>query len=600
MKFRIGMIAAALALAILAGCALEGDAGAAGSNGANGTNGTNGTNGANGAGQVIALARIGRTPSQGFNVGASEIVEYDAANNRIFSVNAQSGLVDVFAATDFTALAAPAQSLDLRQMLVDNGKAALVGDVGAANSLAVSGNLVAVAVEANPKTNTGWVVFLNAATLAYVNAASVGALPDMVTFTPDGTRVLVANEGEPNVGYSIDPEGSVSVINATTFAVTTIGFNDFNVGNSRNAELPVVFSPTAPTLLNSRMVLGGIGATVAQDLEPEYISVRADGQRAYVSLQEANAIAVLDLTNNTVERIVGLGFKDHSIPGNELDASNQDGVAIRTWPVYGIYMPDTLASFSYNGRNYVATANEGDSREDWVAGLTDSASCTGNGYYFFSSACRDELELRNLANSDLTLGTTLTGLNTDTTLGRLRFSYRATRFMNNSTTINRIYTYGTRSFSIWDMDSGEQVYDSGNAFERITAQRYGTLFNQDHNGAATGDRRSNTKGPEPEALAVGRISGHTYAFVGLERMGGIMVHDISNPFAPQFVQYINDRNVGITANAAAVTAGGDLGPENIRFVPASGNPRSKPLLIVGNEVSGTTSVYEITVTALQE
>ncbi|MDO8330135.1 MAG: choice-of-anchor I family protein [Fluviicoccus sp.] len=596
------LITAITALALTA-CMDDGDPGIAGkdgingTNGANGSNGTNGSNGANGldgkngAGQTLALNRIARSASQGFNVSAAEIVAYDKTGKLIFTVNALSGAVDVFDSKDIhtNATLPLKQSLDLKQLLVDNGKAAGLAAVGGANSIAVSGNLVAVAVEANPKTDTGWVIFLNATTLAYVNAVSVGALPDMLTFTPDGGKLLVANEGEPNVGYTIDPEGSVSVINVSNFAVSTLGFTDFNVGGPRNSQLPL-----------GRMVLSGVNASVAQDLEPEYLSVRADGKRAYVSLQENNALAVLNLEDNTVQKIIGLGFKDHNLPGNELDASQQDGVNLRTWPVLGMYMPDTISSLDYNGRNYVVTANEGDSREDWLNGLNNAAVCAAAGYYHKSSKCRDELALKDIADSDLVMGPMLAGLNTDSTLGRLKFSYQATKAFNGGVTVNKLYAYGSRSFAIWDAETGEQVFDSGNSFERITALRYGALFNQDHNGSLTGDKRSNSKGPEPEALAIGKIQGHTYAFIGLERMGGVMVYDISNPFAPAFVQYVNPRDVTVSPDAAAVAAGMDLGPEGMRFVAAADAPGGKPLLIVGNEVSGTTSVFEIAVTLLQE
>lgn len=571
------LLTCAMAASCLMGCVEDGEEGATGSSGANGS------------GQVVALSRSAVSPSQGFNASAAEIVEFDTANKRILTVNAQSGAVDVFNATSVTALSAPSQSLNLRQMLVDAGQAASTTEVGAANSISVHGNLIAVAVEANPKTDTGWVIFLNAATLTYVNSVDVGALPDMVTFTPDGSKLLVANEGEPDVGYVNDPVGSISVIRVADYNVSTIGFTDFNIGGSRNSELPT-----------SKMILAGINASVAQDLEPEYITVRADGQKAYVSLQENNAIAVLDLSNNVVEKILGLGFKNHAIPGNELDASQQDGVNLKTWPVMGMYMPDSLSSFSYNGKTYLVTANEGDSREDWLNGLNNQTTCAANGYYHFNNKCRDELALRDLVQSDLALGSALIGLDTDTTLGRLKFSYQATKAFNGGTVISKLYAYGGRSFAIWDAQTGEQVFDSGNAFERITAQRYGKLFNQDHNGNLTGDKRSNSKGPEPEALAIGKIGGHTYAFIGLERMGGIMVYDISNPFAPQFVQYVNDRDVALAPNATNAAAGMDLGPEGFKFVAASNSPSGKPLLIVGNEVSGTTAVYEINITQLQE
>ncbi|MDP2228594.1 MAG: choice-of-anchor I family protein [Moraxellaceae bacterium] len=568
---------------------LIGPPGATGAPGATGPTGATGAPGANGAGQAISLARVGRSTSQGYLVSAAEIVDYDKVNKRIFSINSQTGGVDVFSADDVTALGMPTQSLDVRQMVFDAGDVADLALMGGVNSIAVSGGKVAVALDANPKTDNGWVVFLDAATLTHLHTVSVGALPDSLTFTPDGSKVVVANEGEPNVGYSIDPEGSISVITVADFSVVNIGFTDFNVGGPRHAELPL-----------NKMVLGGIGASVAQDIEPEYVAIREDGQRAYVTLQENNAIAVVNLVSNSIEKIIGLGFKNHAIPGNELDASQQDGVNLRTWPVYGVYMPDSISVTTLNGRTYLLTANEGDSREDWLNGLNDAATCQANGYYHRSNSCRDELALRDIGHSDLVMGSALAGLNTDTTLGRLQFSYSITRKMNGSTTINSLYAYGSRSFSVWDAATGEQVFDSANAFERITAQRYGALFNQNHSGVLTGDRRSNSKGPEPEAIAVGKIAGHTYAFIGLERMGGIMVYDVSNPHAPAFVQYVNDRDVTQSPEVAAVSAGMDLGPEGFRFVSAADSPNGKPLLLVGSEVSGTTSVYEISVTALQD
>jgi DNA-binding beta-propeller fold protein YncE len=563
-------------LAVLAGCG-----------------GNEGAKGQDASDQLLLLAVEGRSNSQGFNASAAEITAFDSSTGRIFTVNAQSGKVDVFAASNasqIAALASPVQSIDLATMLLANGFVDSVSKVGAANSVAVNGNLLAVAMEANPKTDNGWVVFLNTSTMAYVRAVPVGALPDMLVFTPDGTKVLVANEGEPNVGYSSDPEGSVSVIRISDFTISTIGFGDFNVGGNRNSELPL-----------SKMVLSGMAQSIAKDLEPEYIAVREDGLEAYVTLQEASAIAVLDLTNNTVKKIIGMGFKDHTIPGNEIDASQQDGVNIKTWPVMGMYQPDSIAAYTVAGRTYLVTANEGDSREDWLNGLTDQTVCESAGYYFSGGKCRDELALRDAATAtgfSAKLSTELAGLISDTTLGRLKFSYHAT-LAKNGVTINRLYAYGARSFSIWDAQTGERVFDSGSDMERITANRYASLFNQDHNGSLSGDKRSNSKGPEPEGLALGQINGRTYAFIGLERMGGVMVYDVSNPSAASFVQYLNNRDITKAPDTASVTAGSDLGPEGFTFVSGSKMADGKPRLIVGNEVSGTTTVYLVNVNALR-
>lgn len=579
--FSIGFIS------LLSGCGSDGKDGAAGATGSAGKDG---------AGQVIALEQAGRTLSRGFAVSASEIVAYDKKNNRIFSVNGSLGQLDVF---DGLTASVPAlnKTIDFAQLLLANGVVDSVAKVGGANSVSISDKYAAIAVAANPKTDTGWVVFLNLADLTFAKAVSVGALPDMVAFAPDGSKVVVANESEPSADYSIDPEGSVSVINVVDFSKVTIGFTDFNVGGSRHSELNL-----------NKMIIDGYSATntgnkasVAQSLEPEYISVSDDGTKAYVSLQENNAIAVINLTNNTIDKIFGLGFKDHSIPGNELDASQKDGVNIKSWPVMGMYMPDSIANITYSGKPYVITANEGDAREDWLNGVIDNASCTTAGYYF-KSKCRDELALRDLADSDLTLGASLTGLTTDTTLGRLKFSYFATKLMNGGTSISKLYAYGGRSFSIYDPETGEQIFDSGSFFETKTAQLYGTNFNND-NEANVGDDRSDNKGPEPEAIAVGKINGHTYAFIGLERMGGVMVYDISNPFAPEYVQYVNPREFTQQPSGTATTYSpdvGDLGPEGFKFVSAAESPTGKDYLIVGNEISGTTTVYEIKLTALQK
>ena len=549
------------------------------------SDGDNGITGADGAGQVISLLELGRTVSQGFAVSAAEIVAFDKGNQRIFTVNADSGAIDVFSASD---LSAPSllNNINLKQMLADEAIVTDANLVGPANSIAVNNTYVAVAVEANPRTDNGWVVILNLTDLSYVSAVEVGALPDMLTFTSNGSKIVVVNEGEPNDDYSIDPEGSVSIISLPEFSLTSISFTDFNVGGSRHSELPT-----------NKMILDGYQASFAESVEPEYVTIASDGSEAYVALQENNAIAVIDMSSMTIDRIFGLGFKDYSIPGNELDAGDKDsGVNIQNWPVMGIYMPDTITSMTFNGKTYVLTANEGDSREDWLENVTDQASCETSGYFFEGGGCHDEVRVKDLVgDAGLTLGNALTGLDNDENLGRLRASYHTT-FSKNGSTVDKVFAYGGRSFSIWDAETGTQVFDSGSDFERITALRFSEDFNN-NNDKHDGESRSDDKGPEPEALAVGTINGHQYAFIGLERMGGIMVYDISNPFAPSYVQYINNRDFSVAVSDS--TDAGDLGPESIQFISADDSPNSKPLIIVGNEVSGTTTIYQIDVTRLQ-
>lgn len=549
------------------------------------SDGDDGEAGANGSGQVISLLELGRTESQGFDASAAEIVTFDKDNQRIFTVNADSGAIDVFSASELTTPTL-LNNIDIKQILADEAIVTDANLVGPANSIAVNSTYVAVAVEANPKTNNGWVVFLRLTDLSFASAVEVGALPDMLTFTPDGSKIVVANEGEPNDDYTIDPEGSVSVISLPEFSLTSISFTDFNSGGSRNSELPT-----------DKMVIDGHNATVAQSVEPEYITLSKDGAEAYVALQENNAIAVIDMDTLTIDRIFGLGFKDYSIPGNELDAGDKDnGVNIKNWPVMGIYMPDTITNMTFNGKTYLLTANEGDSREDWLENVTDQATCESSGYFFEGGGCHDEVRVKDfVSDAGLTLGTALVGIDNDENLGRLRASYHTT-FSKNGSTVDKVYAYGARSFSIWDAETGAQVFDSGSDFERITALRFGEDFNN-NNDKHDAESRSDDKGPEPEALAVGTINGHQYAFIGLERMGGIMVYDISNPFAPSYVQYINNRDFTVTPSDS--TDAGDLGPESIQFISADDSPNNEPLIIVGNEVSGTTTIYQLDVTLLQ-
>ncbi|WP_319381617.1 choice-of-anchor I family protein [Thiomicrorhabdus sp.] len=317
-------------------------------------------NGTNATAQSVTLNQQGRYQSGVFDESAAEIVSYDSDSKQTFVVNANSGKVDVL---DTSNPANPVlnQSIDIAADMQTAGDVTDAGKVGAANSVTVNNGLMAVAIEADNKTDDGWIAFYKIADLSYLASVQVGALPDMLTFTPDGKQIVVAIEGEPNDDYSVDPEGEVSVIDVTwdgstlNTVLTEIGFTDFNEGGARNAELP-----------EEKMVLDGYKATIAQSFEPEYVTVSEDNQTAYVTLQENNAVAVIDLSNKTVERIIGLGFKDHSIPGNELDASQKDGVNIKNWPVMGIYMPDTIASMTFNGQTYLLTANEGDDRQDWL------------------------------------------------------------------------------------------------------------------------------------------------------------------------------------------------------------------------------------------
>ncbi|MEA1988210.1 MAG: choice-of-anchor I family protein [Pseudomonadota bacterium] len=590
-KLPFALFTALSAFTLLVGCA--------------GEDGENGTDGTNTATQIISLSEQGRYESGVFDESAAEIVTYDETTQQTFVVNANSGQIDVLDSSDITNPTLNV-SLDLAQDLADNAVVADASDVGAANSVTTFNGLMAVAVEADTKTDAGWVLFYKTADLSFVSSVEVGALPDMVTFTPDGSQVVVACEAEPTEGtYDIDPEGTVSVIDVTwdgtdlTTAATSIGFTDFNAGEARNAELP------------ENLLLNGYQASVAEDLEPEYITVSEDSSTAFIGLQENNAVVEIDLAAKTVTSISALGFKDHSIPGNELDGNNKDDqVAIKTEPAFGMYMPDSIASMTYNGKTYLLTANEGDDRDDWIEGLSQTNCEASNFYWNIEDAvCGDSITMKDALDSDVyepaDPSTKLDFSNfdggvLDSAVKRVKFSHSMTKQfgdIDDDGAIDKMLTYGARSFSIWDTENNTLVFDSGSDFERITAQRYGANFNNDNAENAAEDRSDN-KGPEPEALTVGKINGHTYAFIGLERMGGIMVYDVSNPNNPDFVEYINNRDVTVDNDTLEAGGAGDLGPEGFKFVDADNSPSGKPMLIVGSEVSGTTTFYNIEINLL--
>jgi hypothetical protein len=507
---------------------------------------------------AISITPLGTYATGVFDQSAAEIVAHDPGTQRLFVVNAQSGNVDV--------LDVRAPSVPSLLFSIDLG--------GVVNSVAVHKGLVAAAVEATPKTDMGKVVFFDADGRIFAQV-EVGALPDMVTFTPDGKRVLVANEGEPSDDYSIDPEGSVSIIDLprdirrlTQANVRTAGFTRFNDAK-----------------LEPSIRIFGPFATVAQDLEPEYITVSKDSRTAWVALQENNAIAVLDVQAGKFTALRGLGFKDHLLAGNELDVSDRDEVInITNWPVYGIYQPDAIASYLYRGRNYIVTANEGDARA--YAGFEEEArfrALSGE-----TPVCADAPRFLEFYASNEMGITDLSQLRDNANMGRLTVT-SVDGLRADGACYEAIYAFGARSFSIWNADL-EQVWDSGAEFEHITAARYPDNFNSNHRENSF-ETRSDDKGPEPEGVTVAKLWGRTYAFIGLERIGGVMIYDISNPYAPVFVEYLNNRDFDALPG---MPEAGDLGAEGLTVIEASNSPiPGVPLLVVANEVSGTTTIFRI-------
>jgi hypothetical protein len=494
----------------------------------------------------LAFEVMGTHATGQFDAGAAEIVDYHAGTQRLFYVNASARTVDCLDMSSPAALP-----------LLFTIDATAYG--ASANSLVVFGDYVAVAIEGNGVNVAGQVVIFDV-NGNFVSAAPAGFLPDAVTVSHDGTTLVVSNEGQPNESYTVDPVGSVTLVDVTNPAAPV--------------ATQVGFTGITSDMLDASVRIFGPGASIAQDLEPEYSAFSADDSQVYVSCQENNCVIVVDVATASVVDVWGLGFKDHMLAGNGLDASNVDGaINIQNWPVKGFYLPDAIHSYEANGTTYLVMANEGDTRA----------------YSGYSEERRvSQLQL------DPTAFPNAATLKLNANLGRLLVT-RSKGDTDGDGDYDELYSIGARSFSIYTTD-GTQVYDSGDDFEQITATLFPADFNSTNSGNASFDNRSDDKGPEPEGVEIGEINGRMYAFVGLERMSGVMVYDITDPLMPVYQRYLSNRDFSVASSALQTNAAaaGDLGPEGLVFVHATDSPDGQPYLVTSNEISGTVTAYALT------
>ncbi|MDY4966297.1 MAG: choice-of-anchor I family protein [Dysosmobacter sp.] len=481
--------------------------------------------------------------------GSLEIVQYNAKNGFAYAV---SGVKGKLIAVDLNASLSGDKAAELGGTEYDI-KSLVSADgftYGDMTSVSVSpdGGTLAVAIQAEDYTANGIVALFTCGadgSLTLSGTVPVGVQPDMVTFTPDGKYILTANEGEPRLGYTaegaVDPKGSVTVIDAATLAAKTVDFTAFDSADARQtlvAEGIVLKKDTLPSV----------------DLEPEYIA--CDNDTAYITCQEANAIAVLDIAKGEFTGVYSVGFEDYSqVP---IDLGNNDKTyAPHTYDdLKGIRMPDAVSLYQVNGTTYLITANEGDSRTWPVDTETDV----------------NEIKSKTSPNGK--------------TFEKKVTWFDASQYDGLESGVD--YLFGGRSFSVLRVtESGlEEVYDSGSDFEAITAKHFPDNFNCSNDNIVLEDR-SGKKGPEPEGTAVGTVNGRTYAFIALERIGGVMIYDVTDPAKATFVNYINSREF-------AADIQGDVSPEGLCFVPAAASRTGKPLLLAACEVSGTLAVYELT------
>lgn len=454
-------------------------------------------------------------------VGAAEITAYDPVTKRLFAVN--NGAENKIDVIDMSNPAAATRILTIPVSPYG----------GYVNSVDVMDGKLAAAIESTNKQANGKVVVFNTATLAEIKVIEVGALPDMVTFTKDGQYILTANEGEPNDAYTIDPEGTVSIIKVSDYSVRTVGF--------------AAFESQLPNLTAGGFRIYGPGRVFTRDIEPEYIAVSDDSKTAWVTLQENNGVAELDIVAGTFKRIIPLGFKNYGIPQNISDLSDRDGrieFATLHANVFGMYQPDAIAQVTFNGVPYLLTANEGDARE--YAGFTEMRRAGSSSHVLDPTAFPNP----SFFKADARLGR----LNVTTTLGDI----------DNDGDFDALYSLGARSFSVWNGSTGAIVFDSKNELDKMAAGLQ-----------AYDDGRSDDKGTEPEAITVGRVGSKLIAIVGLERADAFAIYDITNPTAPVFVEMYKT---------------GDA-PEGILFIPASKSPIGQSLIVVASENDGLIKIY---------
>lgn len=455
-------------------------------------------------------------------LGAAEITTFDPITKRLFAVNNSTvNKIDVIDISDPSNV-----------RLIHSISMTPYG--GYVNSVAVKDGKLAAAIEATTKQSAGKVVVFNTTTYAQEAVITVGALPDMVTFSPDGKYILTANEGEPNNDYTDDPEGTVSIIKVSDYSVLTINFSAFE---------------SQKTMLASQgFRIFGVGTNFVKDIEPEYIAVSDDSKTAYVTLQENNGIAEIDIATATIKKIMPLGFKDYSLASNAIDPSDQDSrIDFFTQPkVFGIYMPDAISFFRYNGTPYLFTANEGDARE------------------YTGTPGLNEMQRVGSSTLDPTAFPTATTVKLAANLGRLNIT-KTLGDTDADGDFDALYSLGARSFSVWNANTGAQVYDSKNELD-IKAKELGVYD----------DGRSDDKSVEPESIAIGRVGNKYIAIVGMERADAFAIYDITNPTAPQFVKMVRT---------------GDA-PEGILFIPASQSPIAQSLIVVSSENDGVIKIYK--------
>ena len=503
----------------------------------------------------IAGYSTGITDEEG---GVAEIVKYNPHNKKFYVINGKAQTIDIVSLKGLSSSGnqtlTKEKSINIAEGV--NSEDFTYGDLTSID-INTTKKVIVATIQEKDYSKAGKIVVMDydGKILKTFNA---GVQPDNIKMSADGSYILSANEGEPRQGLKngVDPEGSVTIVDYKTGKANTVQFTDTNV------------------IADDVHIRNNAGKEYAvKDLEPEYIALSDNNSKAYVTLQENNAIATINVKSGKVISVKSLGFKDHSLPENALDAGRDDKINITTLPIKGLYMPDSITQMTINGESYLLTANEGDATE-WEEYVNVS-------------------EFKDIKDSITIKDDTFKGMTKEKAENKLVEmkndpAYEKLEVLTDMGN-DAVYTLGGRSFSIWKADTMELVYDSGSDFEKITAEAYPEYFNWSNDDDAM-DKRSAKKGPEPEDVKIGTIGDKVYAFIGLERIGGIMAYDITNPTDVKFANYLNTRDF-------SQKIAGDVSPEGLEFIPAQMSPTLRPLVLSGNEVSGTVAVNQINIKA---
>lgn len=505
----------------------------------------------------------------GSGAGGAEISSYHKTSQQVYVTNGIENRIDVVSISD-----------PENPTLVRSVSMAPYGD--GITSVAAGKYVIAVAVtkratyaaDGTPSLHNGRLVVMYPSG-AIINDIDLGsAQPDSVTFTPDGMTALVAMEGEPicaldnfattvdeslDYKFAADPLGGVAVVDLSNprSAVSKLAqFSGFRTSDFRKAGLVISKTSTSAKF----------------DFEPEFVSA-ASNDVAYVTIQEANGIAQLDVKNAKFTRIFSAGTTDLS--ETAFDLSDKDkGVGPQKFNnAYALAMPDAIAAYTSGGDNYFVTANEGDDRADW--------SCF---------AAIDDARVKDL-EVDTSVITDWETIKADDKLGRAKVNPNIGD-SNGDGLYEKIFLLSNRSFSIYK--NNKRIYDSKDLIEQLQIEKFGLDNINGQWDTETGEylpqNRADDKGAEAEGVAVGMVGDRRVAVIGMERMSALLFVDITTPTAPTVISW---EQVLPLETVDPKQSGLMWSPEGIYFIDAADSPNGKPLVITSYEVSGTVSIHQI-------